>query len=198
MPSENGSQSLLGLEQWVASICCDARSAKCTTIGLVGGSRQGSDRRVTDALAKQLSNGLNAAAPDLHLLVVRLDVEQANLSVRFGNRDEQLPTISSSPLGRWSIVEIPMPFAPKESWTLDQLSRWLPEWKREFGVILIDLGAMHLAPSRSVGRLCDGCYVVLGPDSCASSDWILQHIAWHERAGTQVLGTLISTFERAA
>jgi hypothetical protein len=64
-------------------------------------------------------------------------------------------------------------------------------------MIMIDLGPMHHVPSRTIGRLCDHCYVLLGPDLCASVDWIRQHLAWHDRAGSTVGGTIIITSNAA-
>lgn len=199
MSVDRDKQNVLGLEKWVAAISQEARSAKCTTVGLIGGSRLGIDRRVTDMLAKNLSQGLQLIQAQMRLLVVRLTVEETTLPLlRQTAEKEQFPAISASPLGRWSFVDVPMLLGNAAPWALEQLPKRLPEWKESFEVILLDLGAMHLVTSRAVGRLCDGCYVVLGPDSCASPDWILQHIAWHERSGAQVIGSLVSRFEQAA
>lgn len=199
MPLERESDNLSGLEKWVIGVGREARAAKSLTVGLIGGSRRGIDRRVTDQLAKGLASELRASQPAPRLLVVRVDGEARRMPPdRLPGVDEPMPAVAPSPLGRWAFVEIPMPIGKTGSRTLQQLSRWLPKWKQEFGVILFDLGPMNLVPSRSLGRLCDSCYVVLGPDSCASPEWILQHIAWHERSGTQVCGTLVSALKHAA
>lgn len=192
-------QNVLGLEKWVTTISQESRLAKCTTVGLTGGSRTGTDRRVTDVLARSLSNGLQLTHAEARLLVVRLAVEETVLPrLRQPTVVQQLPPITASPLGRWAFVEVPLLLGSAAPWALEQLPKRLPEWKENFEVILFDLGPMHLVPSRTIGRLCDGCYVVLGPDSCASPDWILQHIAWHERSGALVIGSLVSKFEQAA
>ena len=199
MPLVQGMQELVGLGEWVTAISREARAASNLTVGLSGGSRMPIDRRVTDHLAKSLAEELHLTHHDPRLLVVQL---QCNALSRTQARQldglQRPPAITASPLGRWSTVAIPLPSGKNSISALAHVPRWLPAWKENFGVILFDLGPMNMVPSRAIGRLCDSCYVVLGPESCASSEWILQHLAWHERAGVQFCGTLLSTFTRAA
>ncbi|MEO8270682.1 MAG: hypothetical protein ABI557_13245, partial [Aureliella sp.] len=89
----------------------------------------------------------------------------------------------------------PSPIGNRAGWWLEHVPRWMPSWKREFGFLLIDLGPISEVPSRVIGRLCDGCYVLLGPEACGSHEWLLQHIAWHDRSGCTVCGTLITELE---
>lgn len=183
-----------GTQPWAAGIVSEARESKCTTVGLTCGSRQPNDRRVIDSLARTLSEELKVSHPDPRMLVIRITLDRSATLPKDVINSKELPKTTVSPLGQWSDVEIPMNIGKSAPWTLEQLPRWLPKWKNRFSVVLIDLGPMHLVPSRTIGRLCDGCYVLLGPDSCGSHEWILQHMAWHDRAGSTILGTLVSRF----
>ncbi|MEZ6135308.1 MAG: hypothetical protein R3C53_10400 [Pirellulaceae bacterium] len=183
------------MNSWSQTIVRQAKSARSTTVGLVGGSRKAVDRRVLDRLAKSLVSGLREAKLDPRVLVVRLEIREVFDLIGPTQVDQHLPDLMESPLGRWSHVDIPMPVGRTAPWTLEQLPKWLPSWKKRFGVIMLDLGPMHLVPSRTIGRLCDSCFVLLGPDSCGSCEWIQQHMSWHQQSGTQLSGCVLTTFE---
>jgi hypothetical protein len=61
-------------------------------------------------------------------------------------------------------------------------------------MILIDLGPINLIPSRTIGRLCDTNYILLGPNTSASAQWILQYVDYHTYCGSHIAGTLKSSF----
>ena len=183
---------------WAAQIVRESIPAKCTSIGLTCGSREPNSRRVIDTLARELSQQALAIRRDNRLLLLRLHVFQSMSLERQDDQPQGAPRATASPLGDWSEVAIPMPVGKRASWSLQNLPRWLPAWKSEFRFVMIDLGPMHLVPSRTIGRLCDRCYVVLGPDACASHAWILEHVAWHDRSGSPICGTILTTVAKAA
>ncbi len=196
--SGHSSENHVKRPDWSQSIADQARSSRSMTVGLMSGSRQSTDRRALDQLARQVSRAVSATRLDPRMLLVRLDIQVPSKLARLADGEQRVPEVKASPLGRWSLVEVPMPVLATAPWTLEQLPRWLPTWKAKFGLIVIDLGPMHLVPSRVIGRLCDATYLILGPESCASEDWIQYHLAWHARSGTHVVGTLVSCFSRAA
>ncbi len=182
---------------WPEAVVVEACNAACTTIGLMAGSRDANDVRVIDSLVKELSDQFGAREYAARMMLLRLDVHHSTSLERQHGQPAGLPKSTRSPLGNWSEVAVPMPVGRSASWSLQQLPRWLPKWKSEFDLILIDLGPMNLVPSRAIGRLCDSCYLLLGPDSCASHEWILQHVAWHDRSGSSICGTLLTTYRQA-
>jgi len=127
------------------------------------------------------------------MLLIRLQIEPGTSPERPPELSEQAPQPQTSPLGSWSEVSIPVPVGQRAGWALEELPHWMFNWKRQHALILIDLGPISEVPSRVLGRLCSGCYILLGPESCASRDWILQHVAWHEHSGSTICGTLVAT-----
>ncbi len=189
------SPSDVALDSWTKCVVDQARTASCITVGLMSASRDASDRRVVDRLAKSLACALRDTDLDPRMLVVRLRL----CSPQNGHDNDQQspppePRDMDSPLGRWRELEVVMPISHTAPATLIQLPRWLPKWKQRFGLLLLDLGPMHLVPSRTIGRLCDSCYLLLGPDTCASQAWITRHVNWHRQSGSVICGSLVSQF----
>ncbi len=182
---------------WATALAEEARTATCLTVGITDGSRADIDRRVLDRLIGELAERYEERQADEQMLVLRLSVFASRQLDRAADQPATIPVAQRSPLGAWSEVTVPVPVGARASWSLQQLPDWLPTWKASFGLILIDLGPVNLVPSRIVGRLCDSCYLVLGPDSCASKDWIMEQIAWHGQSGSTICGTLLSSFAAA-
>ncbi len=177
---------------WAQQIVRESLDAKCTSIGLCNGSRHANDRRAIDALARLLCDELAMSRPNHKMLILRLDVvSQRQAIADTVEQMEKAPLPTVSPLGPWSELTVQVPISNRAGWALEHLPHWLPEWKRMFQLLLVDLGPMSEVPSRIIGRLCDGCYVLLGPGTCASPEWILQHTAWHDRSGSAICGTLL-------
>lgn len=182
-------------EAWAAGLAHDSLLSRCTTIGLISGSRSASPRCVIDAYARLIADQRRECRAKLPMLIVRLDIRNVATPPRSGQDPEIPPATAASPLGPWSEVTVPVPIGRKEAWRLEQLPHWLPSWKREFGFLLFDLGPISEVPSRAIGRLCDGCYVLLGPETCGAHEWLLQHIAWHDHSGCTICGTLITEMQ---
>jgi hypothetical protein len=178
---------------WATSIAEETLGAKCTTLGLTNGSRAPSNRRVIDNLARMLYQQLKQVRDDTEMLVVRLNVFKSRSLDRQDDQPAGAPWVTRSALGPWSEVNIPVPVGKTASWSLQQIPEWMTLWKSSHSFVLLDLGAMHWLPSRMVGRLCDSCYILLGPDACASHEWILQHVAWHDRSGSTICGTIVAS-----
>lgn len=186
------------LADWADSIVQDCSPHTCTTVGLLSGSRFASDRRVIDALTRVVDEARGLRRLALPMLLVRLDVVVGAPLERAPEQSEAAPVPQPSPLGQWSEVTVPVPVGTRASWSLEQLPRWLYAWKRQFRVAIIELGPMHQVPSRVIGRLCDANYILLGPSTCGSRDWILQHAAWHEQSGSTICGCLLTTLDYRA
>ena len=159
-----------------------------TVVGLICGARENNDRRVVDSLASSLCSKVLGQSAQDSFLVVRLNVQQRFLAGRI--TEARQPPVAASPLGPWSEVSIDVPVSRTASAELLALPGWVSTWKKQFELIMMDLGPINLVPSRVLGRLCDFNHVVLGPVSCGSSEWILEHVAWHARAGTEILGNI--------
>lgn len=179
-------------EIWAAGLAHDSLLSQCTTIGLISGSRSANPRCVIDAYARRIADARRECRAKRPMLIVRLDVRHSVTPPRTGQNSELPPPTATSPLGPWCEVTVPVPIGRKAGWWLEHLPQWLPNWKREFGFLLVDLGPISEVPSRVIGRLCDGCYLMLGPEACGSHEWLLQHIAWHDHSGCTVCGTLIT------
>ena len=182
------------IERWAAGLIGDLAPANALTIGLTNGSCRANDRRSVDELARTLHAALSERFDSIQpMLVLRL---QHNFGDDIGPAANAVevdaePSIIGSNLGGWSEVSVPVPAGNLSSRTLEHVPHWISTWKGKFGVILVDLGPMGEAPSRMMGRLCDGCYILLGPGKCGSRDWILRHVAWHQHSGSTICGTLV-------
>lgn len=182
-------------EQWAAGIVGDLNVINTMTIGLTSGSRYASDQRAVDGLAQAIHSALSKRRDAMcTTLVLRLK-NAVSSEQRLGVNEKQIgPSIIDSKRGGWSEVTVPVPIsngAYGSNNSVDYLSHWMTTWKQEFRVILVDLGPICTAPSRMIGRLCDGCYILLGPETCGSREWILRHVAWHQQSGSTICGTLV-------
>lgn len=179
-------------QAWAADVAQEAMSANCTTIGLISGSRDSTPRSVIEAYARLIANALSDLRSRHPMLIVRLSSHPAPASRRDHQQADSVPSVTASPLGPWSEVTIAVAAGKQARGTLESLSYLLPNWKREFGFILVDLGPIAEVHSRLVGGHCDSCFLVLGPESCGSHEWLLQQIAWHARSGSTICGTLVT------
>lgn len=172
-----------------------ASEAQCLTIGLVNGHRDGNDVRCLHRLAGQLSAELAKAHCPSSLLVCHLNIEHPFWGkLGFLEEDYEEPQIAKSPLGDWYAIDVPITLGRSAPWMLQQLPRWLPNWKQRFRLILMNLGPIHLVTSRTIGRLCDANYMLLGPNSSASADWLLQYMDYHGYCGSNIVGTIVAGF----
>lgn len=182
-------------ETWIDDLVKQAAGAQCYTLGLISGHRDPNDARCVYKLARLFADRLSKQVSNSDLLVCRLNIDCPILA-KFCRADDSPtePEIIRSALGDWYEVEIEMTIGQSAPWTLKALPRWLPKWKHRYSMILIDLGPINLVPSRTIGRLCDANYIVLGPNSSASAQWILQHVDYHTYCGSHIAGTLVSSF----
>lgn len=183
---------------WAESIIREVSGCQHLTVGLISGARYGNDARCVNQLVSVLASRAKAAGEEYRLLCVRLAVMSNEKLEQPADQTESVPPAMRSPLGPWSEVTIPVPVGARASWSLLQIPTWLSAWKEAFRLILVDVGPINLVPSRIVGRLCDVNYLHLGPEECASSDWLLEHMAWHDRSGSKIVGSLLSGQQAAA
>lgn len=193
MLRRNKSNSQLGT--WARLVSDHANAAINLTVGLMSGSRLDIDRRAVDRLAI-------AATAELRLstLLVRLSVQATKAAQPHVRVSTELPdavAVKESPLGRWREVALELPLGGSAPRVLETLPKWLAGWKKEYRLILIDLGPMYQVPCRTVGRYCDACYLVLGPESCASHTWIMHQIALLSRCDVPLVGTLVAQAQEA-
>ena len=184
------------IDDWACSLVNSVAGG--AVVGVMSGSRFPNDRRTVDGLATKLASSLQSKVADPRMLLLRLNVfHSANLE-RQVDQSSNAPKPTRSPFGAWSDVEVPVPIGRTASWSLERLPHWVWAWRRSFGLIAIDLGPMHQVPSRVLGRLCDHAFILLGPDSCDSPDWIKTQIDWHRRSGVTVAGTLVTSMTYAS
>ncbi len=182
-------------QSWAAELAHESQLTQCTTIGLISGNRTAAPRCVIEGYARLIADALTALRARRPMLIVRIGNAGKFDSPRASQLTESAPHIAASPLGPWSEVNISVAAGKQMLATLERLSYLLPEWKREFGFVLIDLGPIAEVPSRMIGRHCDSSFVLLGPESCGSYEWLLQHIAWHAESGSTICGTLVTELE---
>ncbi len=179
---------------WGSEVATAAQMASTYSIGLMSGSRFQNDRRLVERLVKIAATEL-VDATGASTLLLRLDGSMSE-----GDQPASRtapPVATKSPLGPWYEIGLPMPESKSAPRALEQLPHWLPQWKLRHRLVVIDLGPMHLAPSRIIGRLCDSCYLMLGPSTCASHDWIMQQIDFHSRSGSTIAGSIVATTSAA-
>lgn len=179
---------------WGGEVAAAAQMATTYSIGLMSGSRFPNDRRLIDRLVKSAAQEL-CESTGASTLLLRLDSSAVDTSPAMSRTAP--PTAVKSPLGPWNEIALPMPESKSAPRALEQIPHWLPQWKLRHRLVVIDLGPMHLAPSRVIGRLCDTSYLLLGPSTCASHDWIMQQIDFHSRSGTVIAGSIVATTSAA-
>ncbi len=177
---------------WAYRIAHEALNAPTYCIGLMNGSRVANDRRVVDRMVNATAAALSDASHGATTLLIRLMSDTDIDSFRKPSMS-LVPSGERSPTGSWYEIALPMPANKTTPWTLELLPRWLPHWKQQHRLVVVDLGPMHLVASRVIGRLCDSCLLMLGPTGCASHDWIAQQIALHTRSGTMLVGSIVAT-----
>jgi hypothetical protein len=175
---------------WGGEVAAAAQMATTYSIGLMGGSRFPNDRRLIDRLVKSAALEL-AELTGASTLLLRLDSTAREVNSTASRNS--VPVATKSPLGPWYEISLPMPHSQTAPWSLEHIPHWMPQWKLRHRLVVIDLGPMHLAPSRVIGRLCDTCYLLLGPSTCASHDWVMQQIDFHSRSGTIIAGSIVAT-----
>ena len=175
---------------WGSAVATSAQNATTYSIGLTSGSRFANDRRAIERLVRSAATELMDAT-GASTLLLRLDPQTADGGAP--TTRIAAPVATKSPLGPWYELNLPMPEKGSAPWALEHIPHWLPQWKLRHRLVAIDLGPMHLTPSRVIGRLCDVCYVMLGPNTCASHDWIMQQIDFHSRSGSVIAGSIVST-----
>lgn len=181
-----------GLHQWADQIANIAIQTNNLSVGLVSGNRFGNDPRVIFRIVRSLQGAVHQLKPNSSCLLCRLDVRVSSAVRRLSwSREEAAePKVERSALGNWHFVEVPIVVGNVATPSLQLVPRLLPKWKLNYNLVLIDLGPLHLVPSRIVGRLCDCNFVLLGPTSCASSQWINQFVSHHADCGSHITGTI--------
>ncbi len=175
--------------KWASCIASEAHHADTYSVGLMSASRFANDRRAVDRLLRTAASELSQLEFGASTLLLRMDTNgDLSAPLRLGS----MPAELKSPLGSWYEIVLPVTDKATNERTLEQLENWLPQWKQQHRLVVVDLGPMHLAPSRNVGRLCDVCYLLLGPQTCASHEWIMQQINAHDRNGTVIAGSVIT------
>jgi hypothetical protein len=189
------------LASWSASVVQEASNAHNLTVGIVSGHRNPTDRRVLDQLARSFAlSGTTPGGPQSQLLVIRLRYDLGNAGDREASDGEiELSRPLKSPLGSWSVVDVVPPRTRKGLDELpNRIAHALPDWKRAYKIIVIDLGSVGSHLSRQLGYLCDAAYIVLGPEGCGAPDWLRLQIANHEQSGSHIVGTLTVAYAPAA
>ncbi len=177
---------------WVSNAVEQQATGGCQLIGMTSGNRSLNDTRTIVSLARQLTAAANAAT-DSRVLLCRLNVFPSQQVERLDEQSSGLPAATRSPLGAWKEVTVPVPIGTMASWSLLQLPSWLATWRTAFGFVLVDIGPVSLVPARVIGRLCNANYLVLGPQSSGSHDWLLGHVDWLRDSGVNVAGTLLAS-----
>ena len=187
------------LSGWVLQVELEARGTQNITLGIANGHRHPTDRRVLDHLARGLTS---AATPTIlygKLLIVRLRDDLAEYALGRAGQGDTTLVASPSPLGGWDVIDLAVSRIAKQRAEVTQfIARALPTWKQQYKLILVDLGSLGDSISRQLGFLCDGSYVILGPESCGAPEWLRLQIGRHSQAGSQVCGTITVAASRVA
>ena len=161
------------------------------------GPEEGDWRAALDRLA-QASLQPNSGSCGL---LVRLNLGNEAIpkrQLRSARASEHCPTPIPSPLGSWREVSIPMQLGNTAPKNLERLPRWLSTWKREYPRILIDLGPLDQPVCRAVGRYCDSCLLLLGPETCASPTWLRRYTPRLTQCDVTLSGSIVVSTQPAA
>lgn len=186
---QSGVMEEADLKPWIDLLQGLSTGAVNLTVGLIAGSRQPNERQVLTRLAEV---GLPSATGGG--LLVRLNLGNEGVSkrqLRSARASEQLPVPSLSPLGIWRDISIPMQLGATAPRNLEKLPRWLAAWKREYARVLIDLGPLDQPVCRALGRYCDCCLLLLGPETCASPTWLRRHIDHLTQCDATLSGSIV-------
>lgn len=190
------------LQPWVDLLAQLSEGAVNLTIGLVSGSRWPNERRALDRLAEAgLGHGLGLHPRQGKGLLIRLNMGNEPISkrqLRSARTSDALPTPAQSPLGNWRDISIAMPISATAPKNLERLPRWLAAWKREFARILIDLGPIDQPICRALGRYCDSCLLLLGPETCASPTWLKRHVDHLAECDAHLCGSMVVSTQAAS
>lgn len=188
-------QSQSRLHAWCNKVALAVEQASVVTVGLLSGNRNNNDSRAIYRIASGLEEALARKSNRKSMLLCRLNVRKATPISIFSRDDSQIvePRIEKSVLGSWSKVDLSLEVSNVAPKLLQQVPRWFPKWKLRYNLILVDLGPMHMVPSRVIGRLCDLNVILLGPESSASAQWVAERVQQHEDCGVHIAGTLVSS-----
>lgn len=195
MPPAAADAAQLG--PWVELLDQLSQGAVNLTVGLLSGSRAANERGALDRLAQaglQLSGGRSG-------LLIRLTLGTEGISkrqLRSARATEQSPPPIPSPLGPWREVTVAMQLGNTAPRSLERLPRWLSAWKREYPRILLDLGPIDQPVCRALGRYCDSCLLLLGPETCASPTWLRRHLDHLVQCDATLSGSIVVSAEAAA
>ena len=193
---QRGPSDTAQLDPWINLLHDLSEGAVNLTVGLIAGGRLPNERGALDRLA-QAGLKLESCAG----LLIRLSLSDESTSrrqLRTARAVAQMPITIPSPLGSWREVSIPMQQNNHALRNLEQLPRWLAAWKRDFARILIDLGPLDQPVCRAIGRYCDSCLLLLGPESCASPTWLRRHIDHLTQCDVTLSGSIVVSTEPAA
>ncbi len=182
---------------WISELFKSQSEEACKTLGIISGSRHNSDTNCVTNIARQACT-CAAEHGDNRALLVHLDVFLSKETDRLLDQPAGLPPTTRSPLGNWRDVTIPMPVGFEASWSLLQMPRWLSQWRKQFGVVLIDIGPCNLVPARAIGRLCSSNVVLIGPGATASTEWLSSHLRHLKDCRVTVSGSILASRASAA
>lgn len=186
------------MRPWVSDLLDSQRDEACKTIGIISGSQIDNDRASITDIARQVADHASSTDADARTLTVHLDVFGSKETQRLLDQPAGIPPYTRSPLGDWREVTVPVPVGFSASWSLLQLPDWISTWRTQFGTIIIDIGPCNLVPARSIGRLCAGSVILLGPDSTPSHDWLSAQVRRLKDSGVNVVGSVLAARSVAA
>ncbi len=120
---------------WASCIATEAHQSTTFSVGLMSGSRFANDRRAVDRLLRTAASELLQLEFGASTLLLRMDISgDLSATLKLG----AMPAELKSPLGSW--YEIVLPAADKVAVdkTLNQLEDWLPQWKQQHRLVVVD------------------------------------------------------------
>ncbi|MEM7474192.1 MAG: hypothetical protein AAF483_04310 [Planctomycetota bacterium] len=179
---------------WTSDLVTQVLASDSMTIGILNASRWPNNPRaihqILNTLSQNLTRRLNEGDHSLQKRILCIQLKQ---QTEFEQEPQnRIPVAQRSPLGDWSEVSVEI-YARKDLGRRDErVQQWLPEWKDAFPFIVLDLGAIDSKASHNAARLCDCCYLMLGPEECGSHQWLMQQMQLHQNLGTNFGGSLLA------
>ncbi|RMF43830.1 MAG: hypothetical protein D6753_04140 [Planctomycetota bacterium] len=183
------SMDLGGPDDWLHDLDAALQAGDTRAIGLIDGGDDSAGRASINAVMQRVTGATDG--PRRESLLVRTRCFASRNLDRQDDQPPGIPPATASPLGRWKETEIPLPIGARPSWTERQFPQWMVQWRREFQLIVVQLGAINSSAARRLGCCMDQNILLLGPRRSAGPEWLMEQIALHSRAGAHISGSIL-------
>ncbi|GIW97669.1 MAG: hypothetical protein KatS3mg111_1002 [Pirellulaceae bacterium] len=176
---------------WEESLGRQLAGVATLAVGVVNGSSQPISGTAWQAASAAMMRAVANTDRLARLLTVRIDgLREPGPAVL--RRPSSTPHPKRSPLGDWYETVI-HPATPSVASIRCEFVTLLASLRRQFQFLLVDAGPVDRASA--IAPYLDACYLILGPQACASTRWLRAQVDALRAHGVHLEGTLIAEFE---